>query len=204
MPNCTHIYTHTCTARSNPLFSPNVQYSRIPSALRRWWRAKKNNNNKKWCGAVSHSLMTSPQSYAALIFPLLDLHHTHTLRHRERERGRHCPPHLRPLLLLLLQPTHTTWGMYREDTTLHITHLHKPNLELGPCAHTNHEEMHFCKQKRTPPLQYWTENNNPPSKSLNHKKPRSYSDTFRPRELIVTAIWELEKERTGEDLIPGF
>lgn len=89
MPNCTHIHTHTCTAHSNPLCSPNVQYSRIPSALRRWWRAKKNSNNKKWCGAVSHSLMTSPQSYAALIFPLLHVHHTHTQwdTHTEREKG---------------------------------------------------------------------------------------------------------------------
>lgn len=152
-----HTYTHTCTARSNPLCSPNVQYSRIPSALRRWWRAKKNSNNKKWCGAVSHSLMTSPQSYAALIFPLLHVHHTHTQwdTHTHRERERHCPPHLRPLLLLLLQPTHTTWGMYREDTTLHITHLHKPNLELGPCAHTNLGKCIFVNRKEL--LRYSTE-----------------------------------------------
>lgn len=37
------------------------------------------------CAAASHSLMTSPERYAALIFPLPCLHHTHT--HAERERG---------------------------------------------------------------------------------------------------------------------
>lgn len=49
--------------------------------------------------------------------------------------------------LLLLQPTHPTWGMYRNDTTLHITHLHKPNLELDPKLSCNHEEVHFCTHR---------------------------------------------------------
>lgn len=148
MPNCTHIHTHT-RAQLAQILSFLQMFSIQESHLHSGdgGELKKNSNNKKWCGAVSHSLMTSPQSYAALIFPLLHVHHTHTQWDTHRERERHCPPHLRPLLLLLLQPTHTTWGMYREDTTLHITHLHKPNLELGPCAHTNLGKCIFVNRK---------------------------------------------------------
>lgn len=78
--------------------------------------------------------MTSPERYAALIFPLPRLHHTHTHEHRDRERS--CPPLLCASLplLLLLQPTHPTWGVYRDDTTLHITHPHTPNLKTAPRA----------------------------------------------------------------------
>lgn len=200
-----HTYTHTCTARSNPLFSPNVQYSRIPSALRRWWRAKKNSNNKKWCGAVSHSLMTSPQSYAALIFPLLHVHHTHTQwdTHTHRERKALSSSFTSPAASAAPAYTHNLGHVQGRHNTSHHSST-QAKFRTGPMCSHKPREMHFCKQKRTPTLQYWTKNNNPPSKSLNHKKPRSYSDTFRPWELIVTAIWELEKERTREDLIPGF
>lgn len=78
--------------------------------------------------------MTSPERYAALIFPPPRLHHTHTHAHRDRERS--CPPRLCAFLplLLLLQPTHPTWGVYRDDTTLHITHLRMPNSKTGPRA----------------------------------------------------------------------
>lgn len=60
-------------------------------------------------------------------------------------RESRCPPYMYPLLLL--QPTHPTWGMYRNDTTLHITHLHKPNLEPDPKLSCNHEEVHFCTHR---------------------------------------------------------
>lgn len=58
--------------------------------------------------------------------PRLHHPHTHAQRVRQREGKGSCPPHLR---LPLPQPTHPTWGMYRDDTTLHITHLREPNLK---------------------------------------------------------------------------
>lgn len=129
--------------------------------------------------------------------------HIHSETHTHRERKALSSSFTSPAASAAPAYTHNLGHVQgRHNTSHHSSTLAK--FRTGPMCSHKPREMHFCKQKRTPTLQYWTKNNNPPSKSLNHKKPRSYSDTFRPWELIVTAIWELEKERTREDLIPGF
>jgi len=127
----THTYTHAQLSLSLSLSlpqknipSPNITAdSRIPSAPRRWWRVK---NRQRYDVVLlatvwwPHQSATQHSSSPCLVSIIL----THMHREREWERGL-CP-------LLLLQSTHPTWGMYRDDTTLHISYLQEPNLELDP------------------------------------------------------------------------
>ena len=88
-----HTHTHfTLYSLKSPiklLFSKhNSRGSRIPCANRTWWRAKKKKEKTVWCGAASHSLMTSPERYAALVFPLPSSPSSpHTCTESETERG---------------------------------------------------------------------------------------------------------------------
>lgn len=124
----THFTLYSLKSPIKLLFSKhNSGGSRIPCANRTWWRERK---KRKQCDVVLLATVWWPHQSATRHSSspcLVSIIPTHMHRERDRERGRGAV--LLILLLPLLQPTHPTWGMYRDDTTLHITHLHKPNLK---------------------------------------------------------------------------
>lgn len=101
------------TVKTEALFPPEQQ--QICGPVRE--QEMMANEQAVWYCAAGHRLMTSslrslssPSRFAFLRSHLCASHPP-------------SPP---------LQPTHPTWGVYRDDTTPHITHPHKPDLKQDP------------------------------------------------------------------------